>query len=70
MLNEIATEQASPTTDTIAQTTMLMDYLDTYPHSVLRYYASDMILKITSDATYLVQPKACSGVAVHYHLRG
>jgi hypothetical protein len=47
---------------------MLMDYLYTYPNAVIRYYASDMILKITSDATYLVQPKARSRAAVHYHL--
>jgi hypothetical protein len=55
-------------TDTVAQTTMLMDYLHTHPHGVLRYYASDMILKITSDAAYLVQPKARSCAAAHYHL--
>jgi hypothetical protein len=67
-LNEIASEYASPTTDTIAQTTMLMDYLHTYPHGVLRYYGSNMILKITSDAAYLVQPKARSHAAAHYHL--
>ena len=67
-LNEIASEQASPTTDTITKTDMLMDYLHTYPNAVLRYYASDMILKITSDAAYLVQPKARSRAAVHYHL--
>jgi len=67
-LNEIATEQASPTTDTIGKTDMLMDYLHTYPHAIIRYYASDMILKITSDAAYLVQPKARSRAAVHYHL--
>jgi hypothetical protein len=67
-LNEIASEQASPTTNTIARTTMLMDYLHTYPHGVLHYYASDMILKITSEATYLVQPKAHSRAAAHYHL--
>jgi hypothetical protein len=67
-LNEIASEQASPTTDTIARTTMLMDYLHMYPHGVPRYYASDMILKITSDAAYLVQPKTRSRAAAHYHL--
>ena len=67
-LNEIATEQASPTTETIERTGMLMDYLHTYPEAVIRYYASDMILKITSDAAYLVQPKARSRAAVHYHL--
>jgi hypothetical protein len=67
-LNEIATEQASPTTETIAKANMLMDYLHTYLHAVIRYYASDMILKITSDAAYLVLPKAKSRAAVHYHL--
>jgi hypothetical protein len=66
-LNELASEQASPTTDTITKTDMLMDYLHTYPNAVIRYYASDMILKITSDAAYLVQPKARSRAAVHYH---
>jgi hypothetical protein len=49
-LNEIASEQASPTTETIARTHMLMDYLHTYPNGIIRYYASDMILKTTSDA--------------------
>ena len=67
-LNEIATEQASPTTETIERTKMLMDYLHTYPEAVIRYYASDMILKITSDAAYLVQPKARSRIAAHFHL--
>jgi hypothetical protein len=67
-LNELASEQAAPTTDTILKANMLMDYLHTYPHAVIRYYASDMLLKITSDAAYLVQPKARSRAAVHYHL--
>jgi hypothetical protein len=67
-LNELASEQASPTTDTIAKADMLMDYLHMYPNAVIRYHVSDMILKTTSDATYLVQPKARSRAAVHYHL--
>jgi hypothetical protein len=45
-----------------------MNYLHTYPNAVIGYHASDMILKITSDAAYLVQPKARSRAAVHYHL--
>jgi hypothetical protein len=68
ILPALATEQAAPITDTIAKTDMLMDYLHTYPNVVIHYYASDMILKITSDAAYLVQPKARSCAAVHYHL--
>ncbi len=67
-LNEIAAEQAAPTTDTIARTDMLMDYLHTHPNGVIRCHASDMMLKITSDAAHLVQPKARSRAAVHHHL--
>jgi hypothetical protein len=67
-LNEISTEQAKPTTATHGKTDMLMDYLHTYPNAVIRFYASNMILKICSDAAYLVLPKAKSHVAVHYHL--
>jgi hypothetical protein len=67
-LNEIASEQAKPTTYTNPKTNMLMDYLHTYPNAIIRYHASDMILKITSDAAYIVQPKARSRAAVHYHL--
>jgi hypothetical protein len=47
---------------------MLMNYLRTYPNGVIRYYTSDMILKITSDAAYLVQPKTRSRAAAYYHL--
>jgi hypothetical protein len=64
----MASKQAKPTTDTIPKTDMLMDYLHTYPNAVIRYHASDMILKITSDAAYLVQPKARSRAAIHFHL--
>jgi hypothetical protein len=53
-LNEIAAEQASPTTEMLTRTHMLMDYLHTYPNGNIRYYASDIILKMTSDAAYLV----------------
>jgi hypothetical protein len=67
-LNEIGSEQASPSTDTTAKIDMLMDYLHTYPNTVICYHASDMILEITSNAAYLVQPKAHSRAAVHYYL--
>ncbi len=47
---------------------MLMDYLYTYPNAVICFHARDMILKICSDAAYLVLPKAKSRLAVHCHL--
>ena len=55
-LNEIASKQAAPTTTTVDKTTMLMDYLNTYPNVVIRYYASDMILKTTSHRRCLPCP--------------
>jgi hypothetical protein len=36
-----------------AATYQLLDYLATYPDATLRYHASDMILHIHSDASYL-----------------
>ena len=45
-----------------------MDYAATYPNSIIRYYASDMILHIESDAAYLVLPNARSRVAGHFYL--
>lgn len=45
-----------------------MDYLHTYPDAYLRYYASDMILHVNSDAAYLVVPKARSRVAGYFYL--
>ena len=47
---------------------MLMDYCATYPSSTIRFFASDMILHVDSDAAYLVAPGAKSRIAGHYFL--
>ena len=67
-LNELGTEQATPTESTKAKTQMLMDYLHYHPNAILRYHASDMILVIESDSAYLVLPKARSRAAAWYIL--
>ena len=46
----------------------LMDYVHTYLNAYIRYYASNTILNIDSDASYLVTSKARSRVAGYYHL--
>ena len=46
---------------------MLLEYLSTYPDAKVRYYASDMILHVDSDAAYLVAPKAKSRIAGFYY---
>jgi hypothetical protein len=52
-LNDIATEQTKATEKTQAATNQLLDYLATHPDDAIRYHASDMILHIHSDASYL-----------------
>jgi hypothetical protein len=52
-LNDIAMEQAKATEKTQAPTNQLLDYLATHPDATIRYHASDMILHIHSDASYL-----------------
>ena len=47
---------------------MLLDDCATYPNSKIRYYASDMILHVDSDATYLIIEGAKSRIAGHYYL--
>jgi hypothetical protein len=52
-LNDIATEQTKATGKTQAATNKLLDYLATHPDATIRYHASDMILHIRYDASYL-----------------
>jgi hypothetical protein len=52
-LNDIATEQTKATEKTQAATNQLIDYFATHPDAIIRYHASDMILHIHSDASYL-----------------
>jgi hypothetical protein len=51
--NDIATEQTKATEKTQAATNQILDYLATCPDATIRYHASDMILHIHSDASYL-----------------
>jgi hypothetical protein len=51
--NDIATEQTKATEKTQAATNQLLDYLATHQDATIRYHASDMILHIQSDASYI-----------------
>jgi hypothetical protein len=53
-LNTIGAEQAQATQNTALTTKQLLEYLATHPDATIRYYASDMIMKVHSDAAYLV----------------
>jgi hypothetical protein len=52
-LNDITTEQTKATEKTQTAADQLLDYLDTHPDPKIRYHASDMILHIHSDTSYL-----------------
>ena len=67
-LNELSSQQSAPTMVTRTKAQQVLDYVATYPHTFVRYKASDMVLHCDSDAAYLVAPKARSRIAGYYHL--
>jgi hypothetical protein len=52
-LNDIATEQTKATGKKQAATNQLLDYLATHPDATIIHHASNMILHVHSDASYL-----------------
>jgi hypothetical protein len=59
-LNDISTEQTKATEKTQAATNQMLDYLATHSDAAIRYHASNMILHIHSDASYLLVSNARS----------
>jgi hypothetical protein len=68
-LNDIATEQTKATEKTQAAKNQLLYYLATHPDATIRYHASDMILHIHSDASYLSVSNARSSLGGLFFLR-
>jgi hypothetical protein len=52
-INVLASEQSRATSDTADKVIKLLNYCNTHPETKIRYHASDMILHIHSDASYL-----------------
>jgi hypothetical protein len=52
-LHDIATEQTKATEKRQAVTDQILDNLEIHPGAAIRYHASDMVLHIHSDASYL-----------------
>jgi hypothetical protein len=61
-------KQANATTATMKAITKLLDYCATHPDAVVRYYSSDMIIWIESNASYLSKIKAQSRAARYHYL--
>ena len=59
-LSSIAMEQTKAMEKTLAWCTQLLDYLAGQTDAKVRYHASDMIMNIHSDVSYLSKEKARS----------
>ena len=67
-ISAIASQSATPTTETLDRTNQLLDYLSSQDKAIITYNASDMILATHSDASYLSEPKARSRAGGHFFL--
>ena len=55
-LGSISAQQEKGTEQTYADTLWLLNYAATHPNSTIWYTASDMVLHLHSDASYLYKP--------------
>jgi hypothetical protein len=67
-IGEIPTQQASATKVTLRAVTQLLNYAATNPKAIVHFHASDMILYVQSDASYLSVSKAHSRAAGYHYL--
>jgi hypothetical protein len=67
-LSSIAVEQTTATTRTIQRCIELLDYLAKKSHVQVHLHASDMIMNIHSDASYMLKTKARSSICRHFFM--
>jgi hypothetical protein len=67
-LSSLSSQQSKATEATQTAVHQLLDYFATLPNAILKFSASDMILKIHSDAGYLNETKARSRAGGHFFL--
>jgi hypothetical protein len=64
----VAAKQSAPTEETLTSVNQFLNYMWTHPDAKFRYRASDVILNIHSDASYLSAPKVQSHAGVYFFL--
>jgi hypothetical protein len=67
-LSSIASKQTRGTKNTMAKAKQLLDYLATHPDATIWFRASDMILNVHSDASYLSENESHSRVCGHFFM--
>jgi hypothetical protein len=68
VLSTITGKQAKGTENTMTKTKQLLDYLATHPDATVHFHASDMILNIHTDASYLLAANAHSRACGHFFM--
>jgi hypothetical protein len=67
-INVLASEQSKATSVTAEKVIKLLNYCNTRPETKIRYHASDMILHIHSDASYLSENEAKSRAGGFFYM--
>jgi hypothetical protein len=67
-LSTIASEQTKGTKCTLEKAYQVLDYLATHPNAVVQFCASDMVMNIHLDASYLSEPNARSRACSHFFM--
>jgi hypothetical protein len=67
-INVLASEQSRATSYTADKVIKLLNYYNTHPETTIRYHASDMILYIHSDASYLSEREAKSRAGGFFYM--
>jgi hypothetical protein len=65
-LSTITMSQAHPNKNTMTCCIQLLDYLAMHANAKIRFYASDMVMNIHLDASYLSESKAHSRACSHF----
>jgi hypothetical protein len=67
-INILASEQSNATEVTADKVIKLLNYCNTHPETKIRYHASDMILHIHSDTSYLSENEAKSRAGGFFYM--
>ena len=67
-LSKLSSLQTKATELTMKRCRHFLDYMATHPNAKLCYYASDMVLNVHSDASYLSAPNKRSRAAGYYFI--
>jgi hypothetical protein len=69
-LSSLASQEANPTEKTMQLCKYFLDYIVMQEDAILTYRASNMVMAIHRDSSYLSKPKSCSRTGGHMFMAG